>query len=145
MTEQSNTAILAECRCGWIGMAHSSETATQNWHDHAFSARGGCHERVREMAVAIPADGRAVGALVEEVTGLNALGMFRKHEHLPFERRGMEMVERRKHAVDARADEQMRLLNDERQLRRGLVNALGFAGIMVMVVVGIVVLWRIKW
>jgi hypothetical protein len=77
-------------------MAHSYPSALQNWHSHVFDALGGSHERISEMAVSMPADGKAVDALLELSTGLNELGRFRKHERLPFEREGLAMVERRK-------------------------------------------------
>lgn len=59
------TAILTGCKCGWVGMAHSSAAALENWYQHHFDARGGFHERVGEMAVSNP---------------LNALGSYRIRE-----------------------------------------------------------------
>lgn len=92
----NETAILLGCKCGWVGMAHSSPSLFQNWQDHVFDAVGGSHERINEMAVSMPADGKAIDVLIEQITGLNALGRFRKHEHLPYEQGGLAMVERRR-------------------------------------------------
>lgn len=100
------TAILTICRCGWVGIAHSSAAALENWHCHAFDAHGDSHERVGEMAVSNP---------------LNALGLYRVREEAQEQAR---LARWKGYQREHGALETEPLAAAEGRLRRGALTAL---------------------
>lgn len=78
----SNEIVVGvSCRCGWLGLALSTEAVIEIWYEHSFSARGGFHERTPPFSTV---NGTMfthsdVDRLLERVTGLNQLGRFRKN------------------------------------------------------------------
>lgn len=76
----SDTAIMLGCKCGWVGMAHSSASALDTFHDHEFISTTDGHRIISEMGVSIPLGHPAQSVIRDEVASLNRVEAYRQYQ-----------------------------------------------------------------
>ena len=74
------TALLLGCSCGWVTIADTYQLASQEHACHNFDALTSGHNITREMAVSMPLDKHAVGAMRLELEALRHVDRRREHE-----------------------------------------------------------------
>lgn len=97
------------CKCGWVGMAHSSASALDTFHDHEFDATSGSHSVTCEMGVAMPLGHPAQSVIRDEVASLNRVEAYRQYQ---------------------RSQPRPVAADDTRRLIKGTINATGLTALI---------------
>lgn len=93
MNPSTQTSILTLCRCGWVGLDSSTQSAL--WHDHASNSWGGIHERVGEMAVSNPLNALGMARVREETAKMARLARWKRYQRERMEADTLALAEMR--------------------------------------------------